>query len=181
MRSPTSTTRRSRRAPRQQTPLEVHAEVETTLVELLDELPDSASGLTTLNGPTVREIVVHLAAMESLLAMWLGVPTLAQVTDEGVEERTAAVLDLTREWTFAEVTAARRDVSLVRLRDVDRSRAGDPGLRDVDAHRRHSAVSRSAAGGSVGRGVADDLDMLVNGDRSLGADLVAATPVFASL
>ena len=29
----------------------------------------------TLNGLTIRELVAHLAAMESVLAMWMGVPT----------------------------------------------------------------------------------------------------------
>jgi uncharacterized protein (TIGR03083 family) len=99
---------RARRAPRALTPLEVHAEVEATLVELLDELPERALGLTTLNGLTVREVVAHLAAMESLLAMWLGVPTFAQVGEEGVEERTAAVIDATRGWTFAQMTTLLR-------------------------------------------------------------------------
>ncbi len=106
---------RARRAPRSQTALEVHAEVERTLVELLDELPASALELTTLNGLTVRELVAHLAAMESLLAMWMGVPTLAQVEDEGVEERTAAVLEATRDWSLADVTALwRRSAAAVR-------------------------------------------------------------------
>jgi uncharacterized protein (TIGR03083 family) len=96
---------RARRAPRAQTPIEVHAEVEATLVELLDELPASAHGLRTLNGLSVRELVAHLAAMESLLAMWLGVPTLPGLVDEGVEERTATVVAVTQDWTFAEVVA----------------------------------------------------------------------------
>jgi uncharacterized protein (TIGR03083 family) len=106
---------RACRAPRSQTPLEVHAEVEATLVELLDELPASAHDLPTLNGLTVRELVAHLAAMESLLAMWLGVPTLAGVVDESVEERTAAVIEETRDWTFSEVVALwRRSMAAVR-------------------------------------------------------------------
>ena len=74
-------------------------------LELLDDVPASTLDRTTLNGLTVRELVVHLAAMESLLAMWLGVPTLPEVVDEGVEERTAAVIEVTHDWSFAEVTA----------------------------------------------------------------------------
>jgi uncharacterized protein (TIGR03083 family) len=106
---------RARRAPRARTPLEVHAEVESTLVRLLDELPDSAHDLTTLNGLTVRELVAHLAAMESLLAMWLGVPTLPGVDDEEVVARTATVVAVTQDWSFAEVTALwRRSMAAVR-------------------------------------------------------------------
>jgi uncharacterized protein (TIGR03083 family) len=106
---------RERRAPRVQTPLEVHAEVEATLVELLDELPASAHDLVTLNGLTVRELVAHLAAMESLFAMWLGVPTLPAVIDEDVVARTATVVAVTQDWTLAEVTALwRRSMAAVR-------------------------------------------------------------------
>jgi uncharacterized protein (TIGR03083 family) len=106
---------RARRAPRRQTALEVHAEVEGTLVELLGQLSGSEFDLTTHNGLTVRELVAHLAAMESLPAMWLGVPTLPQVEQEGVEERTAAVLEVTRDWTFDAVIALwRRSMAAVR-------------------------------------------------------------------
>jgi uncharacterized protein (TIGR03083 family) len=108
---------RALREPRTQTPLEVHREVEGTLVELLDQLPDSALELVTLNGLTVRELVAHLAAMESLVAMWLGEPTLPQVSEEGVEERTAAVIELTRDWTLAEVIGLWRR-SMAAVRDV---------------------------------------------------------------
>ena len=111
---------RERRAPRVQTPLEVHAEVEATLVDLLDELPASAHDLTTLNGLTIRELVAHLAAMESLLAMWLGVPTLPDVDDEGVVARTATVVAVTNGWSFAEVTALwRRSMAAVRAAAPD--------------------------------------------------------------
>ena len=147
------------RAPRSQTPLEVHAEVEATLVELLDEVPDSALDLPTLNGLTVRELVAHLAAMESLLAMWMGVPTLPEVEDERLEERTAAVVEVTRSWTFAEVIALwrrsmaavraaaprRRDEPVVRIGDADRPRAARARLRDLDPHRRHPPGARACA------------------------------------
>jgi uncharacterized protein (TIGR03083 family) len=106
---------RARRAPRTQTPVDVHAEVEATLVELLDDVPESAFDFPTLNGLTVRELVAHLAAMESLLAMWMGVPTLPEVEDDRIEERTAAVVDMTRGWAFADVIALwRRSMAAVR-------------------------------------------------------------------
>jgi uncharacterized protein (TIGR03083 family) len=258
---------RARRAPRRQTPLEVHAEVEATLIDLLGDLPEGALGITTLNGLTVREIVAHLAAMESLLAMWLGVPTLPDVVEEGVEERTASVIDMTRDWTFAQVialwrqsmaavrAAAPRDamsrwfgsdmptdlVLIVRAfetwthTDDIRRAIGRPlgvpspaavrtmaegSMTMVPSALESSGLARPgraarivltgpgggdwtvamAAGADAGepdvsltlpvvdwcrrfsdRLSAEDLDMLVNGDRRLGADIVAAAPVFASL
>ena len=106
---------RARRAPRAQTPVEVHTEVEATLVELLDDVPESALDFPTHNGLTVRELVAHLAAMESVLAMWMGVPTLPEVEDERIEERTAAVVAMTRGWAFADVIALwRRSMAAVR-------------------------------------------------------------------
>jgi uncharacterized protein (TIGR03083 family) len=106
---------RAIRAPRSQTALEAHAEVEETLVDLLAEVPESALHLPTLNGLTVRQLVVHLAAMESLLAKWMGVPTLPEVDDEGVESRTAAVVEVTRDWPLADVIALwRRSTDAVR-------------------------------------------------------------------
>jgi uncharacterized Actinobacterial protein TIGR03083 len=106
---------RTRRAPRTQTPLEVHAEVEETLVDLLEEVPESAHDFPTVNGLTVRELVAHLAAMESVLAMWMGVPTVPEIDDERIEERTAAVIEMTRSWAFADVVALwRRSMTAVR-------------------------------------------------------------------
>jgi len=42
----------------------------------IDELPDAALDVVTPNGLTARDLVVHLAAQESLLAQNLGVPTI---------------------------------------------------------------------------------------------------------
>jgi uncharacterized protein (TIGR03083 family) len=106
---------RARRAPRTQTAIDVHTEVEGTLVELLEEVPDSALDFPTLNGLTIRELVAHLAAMESVLAMWMGVPTVPEIEDERIEERTAAVVAMTRDWPFADVIALwRRSMAAVR-------------------------------------------------------------------
>jgi uncharacterized protein (TIGR03083 family) len=111
---------RATRAPRRQTPLEVHSEVEGTLIELLDEVPESAMDLPTFNGLTVRQLVAHLAAMESLLAMWMSVPTLPEIDDERLEERTAAVIAATSDWTFAEVIALwQRSMAAVRAAAPD--------------------------------------------------------------
>ena len=106
---------RARRAPRTQTPSEAHAEIEATLVDLLDDVPASTHGHTTFNGLTVRGLVAHLAAMESMLAQWMGVPTLPEITIENVEARTAAVEALTADWQFAEIVDLwRRSTAAVR-------------------------------------------------------------------
>jgi uncharacterized protein (TIGR03083 family) len=112
---------RAARAPRAQTALEAHAEVEATLVELLADVPESALDQPTLNGLTVRELVAHLAAMESLLASWMGAPTVAEVESEHVEERTEAVVEMTREWDLADVTALWQ-------RSTDAVRTSAPGV-----------------------------------------------------
>jgi uncharacterized protein (TIGR03083 family) len=110
---------RERRAPRTKTPTEAHAEIEATLADLLDEvlndLPESVLDRVTTNGLSVRGLVAHLAAMESLLAQWMGVPTLPEISIEGVENRTAAVLDATSGWPLLDVIALwRRSTAAVR-------------------------------------------------------------------
>lgn len=258
---------RARRAPRSLTALEVHAEVEATLTGLLDDVPVAALDTTTFNGLTVRELVAHLVAMESLLALWLGVPTLEHVDDEDVEARTAAVLEVTRDWPFAEVVALwRRSMSAVRAAaprdatsrwfgselptdlvllfrafetwthtdDIRRALGGpldlpSPAAMRTMAEGSMSMVPRALDSGGlthsgrtarivltgVGGGAwtvpmevgdepaepdvtitlpvgdwcrlfsarlsPDDLDMHVQGDRRLSADLVAAAPAFAGL
>jgi uncharacterized protein (TIGR03083 family) len=117
---------RAARAPRAQTAVEAHAEVEESLVELLREVPDSALDLPTLNGLTVRELVVHLAAMESLVAQWCGTPTLAAIDDQRVEGRTAAVVEATRDWSLPDVLALwQRSTRAVRAAAL----AGGPTMR----------------------------------------------------
>ena len=56
------------------------------------ELPDSALDTVTPNGLTAHDLVVHMAAQESLLAQNLGVPTIDDLTDEDIDARTAALL-----------------------------------------------------------------------------------------
>jgi uncharacterized protein (TIGR03083 family) len=55
-------------------------------------LPADALDVVTANGLTARELVVHMAAQESLLAQQLGTPTVADLPEEDVDARTAALL-----------------------------------------------------------------------------------------
>jgi uncharacterized protein (TIGR03083 family) len=56
------------------------------------ELPADASRGVTPNGLTAHDLVVHMAAQESLLAQNLGVPTIADLGDDDIETRTFALI-----------------------------------------------------------------------------------------
>jgi uncharacterized protein (TIGR03083 family) len=56
------------------------------------ELPDDALEVVTPNGLTAHDLVVHMAAQESLLAQNLGVPTIADLDEEQIVPRTHALL-----------------------------------------------------------------------------------------
>jgi uncharacterized protein (TIGR03083 family) len=58
----------------------------------VDELPDAALDVITPNGLTARDLIVHLAAQESLLAQNLGVPTFDDVHEDEIVARTHALL-----------------------------------------------------------------------------------------
>src|SRR5919201_5991044 len=57
--------------------------------EQFDDVPDDAWELSTFNGLTVRELVTHLASMESTVASAIGSPTVPDVTELDIERRTA--------------------------------------------------------------------------------------------
>jgi uncharacterized protein (TIGR03083 family) len=99
---------------------------------LLDTLDDDAVDRPTFNGLTVRELVIHLAAMESAVASTIGRPTAPEVVEADIERRTAelierfrdrplddaralwrASVDAVREWAVVERSAA--DVALFGL------------------------------------------------------------------
>jgi uncharacterized protein (TIGR03083 family) len=58
----------------------------------IDELPDDALDVVTPNGLTAHDLVVHLAAQESLLAQNLGVPTVHDLDEDQIVPRTHAML-----------------------------------------------------------------------------------------
>jgi len=87
-------------------------------------LPPSAYDTPTPNGLTAHDLVVHMAAQESLLAQHLGVPTL-----DGVDETDVA---------------ARTHELLPRYADVDLDEALDLWRRSVEANRA-SALARGVA------------------------------------
>jgi uncharacterized protein (TIGR03083 family) len=76
---------------------------------LLDTIPDGALDRRTFNGLTVRELVIHLAAMESSFAAALGVTTEPGIAETAVEARTAAFIDRDRDRPLADARALWRE------------------------------------------------------------------------
>jgi len=56
------------------------------------DLPSDALDVVTPNGLTAAELVVHMAAQESLLAQHLGTPTIDDLHEEEIDPRTHALL-----------------------------------------------------------------------------------------
>jgi uncharacterized protein (TIGR03083 family) len=60
---------------------------------IVDEVPAGALDRTTANGLGIHHLVIHLAAMESLLAATLGEPVLHGIDETDVEARTARFVE----------------------------------------------------------------------------------------
>ena len=113
-------------------------------------LRDEELDLSTANGLSVRELIVHCAAQESLAAQLAGRPTVPEVTDTDIDARTEALLarfgDRPTEDTLTlwrdSVDALQelglrarqpgRDRALARHRHPAPRRAHDPGVRELD-------------------------------------------------
>jgi uncharacterized protein (TIGR03083 family) len=92
---------------------------------LLETVPDGALGRRTFNGLTLRELVIHLAAMESSFAAVLGEATEPEITETVVEARTAAFIERYRDRPLADARAQWRDaVDAVRRWATDPASAG---------------------------------------------------------
>lgn len=93
---------------------------------LLDTIPADALDRRTFNGLTVRELVIHLAAMESSFAATLGVTTEPEITESAVETRTAAFIEHYRDRPLADARAWWREAV-----DAVRRWAADPANADA--------------------------------------------------
>jgi uncharacterized protein (TIGR03083 family) len=82
----------SRRAASADPAVDLYLTVSDAFEATLDALPPAALDQVTTNGLTGRELVVHVAAQESLLAQLAGAPTLDAVQETDIEARTAAVI-----------------------------------------------------------------------------------------
>jgi uncharacterized protein (TIGR03083 family) len=72
--------------------IDVYLALSERFERAVDDLPDAALDVVTPNGLTAHDLVVHLAAQESLLAQNLGVPTFDAVGEEQIVARTDAFL-----------------------------------------------------------------------------------------
>jgi uncharacterized protein (TIGR03083 family) len=70
---------------------------------LVDTLPEDTLDMPTFNGLTLRELVTHLAAMESAVAAAMGRPTVPDVTEEDVDRRTRAFIARFRDRRLSDV------------------------------------------------------------------------------
>jgi uncharacterized protein (TIGR03083 family) len=83
---------RARRSGRADPVLDVYLSLSDDLARAIDDLPDDALDVVTPNGLTAHDLVVHMAAQESLLAQNLGAPTIDDLHEEEIVARTQALL-----------------------------------------------------------------------------------------
>jgi uncharacterized protein (TIGR03083 family) len=72
--------------------VEVYLSFSDRVARAIAELPDSALDVVTANGLTAHDLVVHMAAQESLLAQNLGVATIDDLDEDEIVARTHALL-----------------------------------------------------------------------------------------
>jgi uncharacterized protein (TIGR03083 family) len=72
--------------------VDVYVSLSEHLEQAIVDLPDDALDVVTPNGLTAAQLVVHMAAQESLLAQNLGTPTIDDLDEEQIVERTRALL-----------------------------------------------------------------------------------------
>ncbi len=83
---------RARRSGSADPVIDVYLSLSERLAQAIDDLPDDALDVVTPNGLTAHDLVVHMAAQESLLAQNLGAPTIDDLTEEEIVARTEALL-----------------------------------------------------------------------------------------
>jgi uncharacterized protein (TIGR03083 family) len=72
--------------------LDVYVSLSERFEQAIVDLPDDALDVVTPNGLSAHDLVVHMAAQESLLAQNLGAPTIAELEEEDIVARTEALL-----------------------------------------------------------------------------------------
>jgi uncharacterized protein (TIGR03083 family) len=99
------------------------------LAEVVAGLEPAALDLDTANGLSVRDLIVHCAAQESLAAQLAGVPTVADVDSEDIDTRTAALVEHFAHRPEAEAVELWRESV-----DAVHGWAADPANRDATVH-----------------------------------------------
>jgi len=72
--------------------VELYVSLSDRVGQAIAELPDAALEVVTPNGLTAHDLVVHMAAQESLLAQNLGVPTIDDLDEVDIVTRTHELL-----------------------------------------------------------------------------------------
>ncbi len=72
--------------------VDVYVSLSERFEQAIVDLPAEALDVVTPNGLTASELVVHMAAQESLLAQHLGTPTIDDLDEEEIVARTRALL-----------------------------------------------------------------------------------------
>jgi uncharacterized protein (TIGR03083 family) len=99
------------------------------LAEVVDGLDPAALDLDTANGLSVRDLIVHCAAQESLAAQQAGAPTVAGIDSEDIDTRTAALVERLAGRPVAEAVELWRD-SVAAVHEW----ASDPANRNAMVH-----------------------------------------------
>jgi uncharacterized protein (TIGR03083 family) len=111
---------------------------------ILDTMDDRALDRPTFNGLTVRELVIHLAAMESAVASTVGLPTAPDVTETDIERRTAQLVERFRDRPLGDARALwRASVDAVCQWALAESAAGDVPLFGLTFSRDSLLVTRA--------------------------------------
>jgi uncharacterized protein (TIGR03083 family) len=103
------TAARSRRRGRADPVVDLYLAAAERFDAAVDALPVDAHGAITTNGLSAHDLVVHLAAQESLLAQNLGVPTLPDTVATDIIERTHAILPRFADGGLADARALLHD------------------------------------------------------------------------
>lgn len=72
--------------------IDVYVSLSDRFAQAVVDLPDDALDVVTPNGLTAHDLVVHMAAQESLLAQNLGEPTIDDLDEDDIVARTHALL-----------------------------------------------------------------------------------------
>ena len=106
--------------------LDLYATLTDTLLDVIDALPAVMLSATTANGLSVRDLVVHCGAQESLLAQLHGNPTIPELTVTDIDARTRELIAHFAAESLDDVVAFLR-----RTIDVNRNWAANPLNRDT--------------------------------------------------
>ncbi len=98
---------RAARAPelREEPGTAAHLEADAYLHEVLRTVATSDLDQVTSNGLSIRNLIAHLAVMESAVTDGAGNPKLAEIRDLDVAARTANGLSVMADWNFAAVVS----------------------------------------------------------------------------